>query len=248
MINPDFEVQRLRSELVQAGYSGRDADALADSAATEINELIMDVVSNAIDAATNHAADLEILEFIEDMAVENVGGTYQIMTRSGRTDFSIPPFPMKESLLKNPKIAEDGSRYKTIPVGGTAGTPIIKDIFTVQAAAEAKQHEVRAKLREELFGRASNFSAAQQNSLRKYIRYDQQARSKLQDLQAAGRAPIIKKPTFRTVSDKTSDDAWVRPGKELDMTGFLMDMNREIADAIEHGTLAIINAYRGDAY
>ena len=54
----------------------------------------------------------------------------------------------------------------------------------------------------------------------------------------------IKKPEFRTASEKQDPDTtWVIPAKEMDMTGYLMDMNKRIQENIYQSVAFIVESY-----
>jgi len=55
-------------------------------------------------------------DFVQQLRATRFGSDYKIVTNSGQTDFTVPPFPMLPKLLKNAKVAKDGSLYKVIPV------------------------------------------------------------------------------------------------------------------------------------
>ncbi len=51
-------------------------------------------------------------------------------------------------------------------------------------------------------------------------------------------------PEFRTVTeDMDPNTEWVIPAKEMDMTGFLMDVNRRMEDTIQEVVVYIVNSY-----
>jgi hypothetical protein len=57
-------------------------------------------------------------------------------------------------------------------------------------------------------------------------------------------SPINKRVDFRTASEKQDPDTtWVIPAKEMDMTGYLMDMNKRIQDNIYQSVMFIVESY-----
>ena len=240
MINPDAEISRLRSYLDQRDWMPAEIDDILDLASNDINEIILDIVSNAVAEATDYALDLGAEEFIEDMDVIEVGGGFMISTLSGKTDFSIPERKMLNDLLKNAKVSKDGNRYKVIPVGGTESSQQPRDIFTVMRNRDSMLQEARATLNNESLDRRSARAQTMASHFRNIISSKLKERVIPRDRQVETRV----KPNFRTASDKQDENTqWVIPAKEMDMTGYLMDMNKRIQESIYSSVMFIVESY-----
>ena len=67
MVNPDAELHRLRYTLSNSGWSIGEIDQIVDEASRDVNELILDIVSNAVAQATDYAQDIGAEEFMCDL-------------------------------------------------------------------------------------------------------------------------------------------------------------------------------------
>lgn len=242
MVNPDAEINRLRSLLMSRRADFSTIDAICDAASKDINEVILDIVSNGMAEAVEYAVELGAEDFIEDMDIVNVGGSYQVITRSGKTDFSTPPMPMLPHLLKNAKVAKDGSRYRVIPVGGeSSGKKTMgRSIFEDQRALQGKIQVARETLRESLNANSNQRSGEMIDKFRDMVRGNMPTRQSFYNRSHSRRA----NPEFRTASSKQDPNTqWVTPAKELDMTGFLMNLNTKIQQDIVSSVMTIVNEY-----
>ena len=241
MVNPDAEINRLRSLLMSRRADFSTIDAVCDAASKDINEAILDIVSNGMSEAAEYATELGIDEFISDMDIVNVGGSYQVITTSGKTDFSTPPIPMLPHLLKNAKTAKDGSRYKVIPIGGESGKRTMgRSIFEDQRALQGKIQQAREALRDSLNLNQQQRSGAMIDKFRDMVRSNLPTRQSFYSRTNTRRT----NPEFRTASSKQdSTTQWVIPAKELDMTGFLMNLNTKIQSDISSSIMTIVSEY-----
>ena len=241
MINPDAEVNRLRSWLGGQGWMPTEINDICDLAANDINEIILDIVSNAVAEATDYAMDLGAEEFVEDMDVIESGGGFMVTTRSGKTDYSTPERKMLNDLLKNADISEDGDRYKVVPVGGKTTVTQPRDIFTVLQQRDSVLQEARQTLNQQGLEKRSAKAQTMAGHFRGIIS------KKLDERMAAlkdRKTEVRGTPEFRTVSDKQDENqSWVIPAKELDMTGYLMDMNRRVQDSVYSSVMFIVESY-----
>lgn len=252
MINPDIEISRLRNYLDQRGIDLDFIDSICDEASAEINDIILEVVDNAVSECIDHAADIGCHDFIEEMDIIQAGGSYRIHTISGKTDYTEPEFPMKDSLLKNAKVSKDGKRYKVIPIGASnpssdksATRPAMTSSFQAQRERQSLVDSARAALKEDADSGSSAWATSMTDQYRSRLAAGVEQRKQFY---SARRDAIKKditqsKPEFRVVSEDSPDDSWVRPRKELDMTAFLMEMNSRIEDNIEHNVSKVVNTY-----
>lgn len=240
MINPDAEINRLRSYLGQRNWMPNEIDGILDLASNDINEIILDIVSNAVAEATDYAMDIGAEEFIEDLDVIEVGGGFMISTVSGKTDYSIPERKMLNNLLKNAEVSEDGNRYKVIPVGGIKKTSQSRDIFSVMRQRDSVLQEARSALNNQALNNRSARAQTMAGHFRNIIANKMSERMVSKPRVTETRV----KPEFRTASDKQDENTqWVIPAKEMDLTGYLMDMNKRIQDSIYSSVMFIIESY-----
>jgi hypothetical protein len=242
MINPDAEVNRLRSYLSQRDWYQTEIDEICDLCHNDINEIMLDIISNAVAEATDYAIELGAEEFIEDLDVVEIGGGYMIGTRSGKTDYSVPERKMLPDLVKNGEVSEDGDRYKVIPVGKDSGTHQPRDIFSVLQQRDRVLQDARKTLNQQSLDNRSERAQRIAGQWRCIIaeKMKQVADAKPKTIES----PINKRVDFRTASEKQDPDTtWVIPAKEMDMTGYLMDMNKRIQDNIYQSVMFIVESY-----
>jgi phage FluMu gp28-like protein len=246
VINPDTEIERLRWFLVgNTDIERFFIDDLCDLAAKEINEIILEIVDDAVAEAIDYASEIGCPEFIEELDVIDSGDSYRIHTISGKTDFSVPEFPMKNSLLKNAETSEDGKKYKVIPVGAPSNNPRpnFTSSFQVQQARQSLIRDARDSLKNNPSDRRSEWSKSMTDNYRHRLRSNIQQRKQFYSEQ---RSSIKKDIAFRTVTEDTPDEAWVRPARELDMTGFLMDLNGRIEMNMNQHITSVIDTYMNE--
>jgi hypothetical protein len=239
MINPDVEIANLRHYLNGRGWLPQEIEDILDLASRDMNEVILDVVSNAVAEATEYAEDLGAAEFIEDIDVVEIGGGWMITTHSGKTDFSVPERKMLPDLVKNGKVSKDGNRYQVIPIGGKKEITQPKDLFSTMRQQQVEQREARASLLDKSIDQRSARAQQMASHFRSIIN------RRLSD-QHTGRKITV--PTgdvvFKTASEKQDiNTQWVSPAIERDMTGFLMDMNKRIDDTIDSSIRFIAESY-----
>jgi len=261
MINPDAEINKLRSFLGQRGWMQSEIDEICDLAANDINEAVLDIVSNAIAEITDYAIDIGAEEFIEDIDIIDTGSGYMISTISGKTDYSLPEMKMLPDLVKNGEVSADGSRYRVIPIGGrssgnrddsaresisTVGRNKFegrqaRDIFTILQQKDNALQQARRDINQNALNNRSERAQALASHWRDIIKSKaQQHTSSVQ----SKRTERAANPEFRTASEKQDPQTqWVIPAKEMDMTGYIMDMNKQIHDGIYESVMFIISSY-----
>ena len=244
MLNPDAEINRLRSSLNMRGYPSDLVDALCDGAAVDINDTILDIVSTAVVEASEYAYGLGVEEFVEELDVVETGSGFQITTKSRKTDFSMPETPMLHNLLKNAKTAEDGSKYKVIPMGSDSDKkPVGKTMFSDQRLRQSAVASARAALNENLNINKSARSNSMMQNFKDVLNRNIAARKHFFTLDK----PNTGTPKFRTVSSKQdAETQWVMPAREKDLTGYLAGINSRIESDIQTAVTTIIAAYEGE--
>jgi hypothetical protein len=114
--NVTFELQYLRSSLLDKGYSINDVEAIVDRARSEIQQAFQEQSESAMSQAVDIGVEKRSPEFINDLYMDEVN--MRLTTESNNMDFSTPPYPNLHNLLSGAKPMKDGSGvYKVIPIG-----------------------------------------------------------------------------------------------------------------------------------
>jgi len=240
MINPDAEIAKLRYYLDDRGWLPQEIEEVLDLASRDINETILDVISNAVAETTDYALDMGAEEFVEDITVVEIGTGFMITTQSGQTNYSTPERQMLHDLTKNGKVSEDGHRYKVIPVGGKRSLTRPTNIFGQMQEQQREQQDARASLLESNMDKRTAKAQHMAGHFRSIIS------SRLEAMQAnkSKQSNSYGEPEFRTASTKQDPaESWVVPAKDMDMTGYLMDMNSRIEATISGAISFIIESY-----
>jgi hypothetical protein len=136
MIDVELELRRLSNTLIYKGLSYGEMIDTIEKVRSDIERVIRDKSENALQAAKDKIALMGTR--VNDLTVKKENGRVFIDTVSGKTKIDTPSRPMLGALLKNAKIAKDGSLYKRIPIGKT-------DMFEDQANALAAQKEKKIR-------------------------------------------------------------------------------------------------------
>lgn len=240
MINPKFEVERLRQTLVWKGLDDREATEVSNLAAGDIAEAISELALNAMVEAIQMGEQLGIEDFGEQITVINDGNTVSIGTDSGKTDFSWPSINMLPHLLKNAKIAKDGSRYKVIPMNNkkrtaTSSAGVAVDMQAAQTVARdaLKGNKMGAQSGDPLQSSALFSGLAQAKEFMANKRRVRESQVK--------NAPATE---FRVASSKQNPATmWVSPPRDRDMTVILADINRNLETSIMNVVSSIVKQY-----
>jgi hypothetical protein len=240
-MTPSMALSYLRHTFTLNGYTQEEVDFLCDQVAVEIDTTISNLVATAVVEVANKGIQIGADDFIKQIRVKTTGGgTYQIHTASGQTDFTSPPFPLLPHLLKGAKTSKDGHRYKVIPVGGTKSAPTNAVDASIQIAEKAKQA----------------LQAAESKVIDKHSSPNP---TKATDIFAASVSinwPSTKEkradrvstgtPKFRTASDKQdASTKWVLPAKPANMTGPLEEVNNALENNVSQAVLDIVKKYGG---
>lgn len=236
MINPDLELDRLRWNLQSKEWMPHEVDQIVDLAAEEINNIILDVVSNASATAISHAEIIGAQDFIMDVDIAQEGFMYVIKTRSGKTDFSIPRTENLPNLLKNGKPTKDGGRYKIIPIREKkikVGLSSFEVMYEQQRQVDSARGALIENNRNNRSARANMMADQFKQGLARTI-----SGKRFEKAEEMG--PV----SFRTASskqDKTTQ--WVIPEIDRDMTQYLLDLNDRIKETVESAVITIIASY-----
>lgn len=236
MINPDFELDRLRWHLQDREWLSQEIDEIVYAASDEINNVILDVISNASATAITHAEEIGAEDFISDINIVQEGSIYLIGTRSGRTDYSVAKVENLPNLLKNGKLAADGSIYRVIPIKEKTNK-IPTSSFQVM---KSRQEQIQ-KTRETIIQNNKASRSDRANIMADQFR---QNLSKTLVPRKSNTSEVGGTTSFRTASSKQNPEtSWVIPEKDRDMTQYLIDLNDRIKETIEESVLTIINFY-----
>lgn len=147
MLNEELELARLRAFFEARRVDPDRMEGMLLSARKEMIAALESVLQEGLNVAIQAGVEKRSAEFINDLRPRP--GAFELTTDSGNLDFSIPPYPMLDNLLKNAKPMADGSGvYKVIPVGGASKRkPVYTSIIDVQKAEYAKQLEMASQRR-----------------------------------------------------------------------------------------------------
>jgi hypothetical protein len=231
-----LHIERLRTELSLTGISGLESQYICDEAEDRINEVILSVVSNAVNSAIDYAISIGANDFVEDVRiVPDSNGLYQISTHSGILDYSKPEQQMLSKLLTNANVSADGHRYKVIPIEQKENR-VEQSMFSMLQNRQNAIDNSRAALREQASNRKLDIGSALRESIA------QQASA------ARAMREVAKSKTghteFRTASDRQDPlKAWVIPEKEADMTDYIQDVNEGITNQSNQAISEIMDSY-----
>jgi len=244
MLNPDMELQRLRWHLSRKDIPEDFIDNLVDAASDDMNNAILDAVASFMTEAVEHAEELGAHEFANEIDAIEQGGIYQIVTISGRTDYSTPERQMRDSLLRGAKVSKDGSRYRVIPIGDKSNSgSSVTSIFQDQKIRQGMIASARESIQNELTTSRSNRTGAMTDGFRKMI---QRHRTTTSNFNSGKSAKSSTATVFRTVTDKQDPTTnWVMPAKDMDMSEYLRDLNGTLATHIVDTVTMIIRQYEG---
>jgi hypothetical protein len=247
MANPKIEILMLRSSLLQKGIPEYRVNDICDQAASEMESDIMDAVSDAYEESVEHGVNLGAQNYMAELRPVHNGSTFRIISDSGRTDFSEPPFPMLSNLLKNAEMAKDGSLYKRIPVGkktpSSSGKRVAFSVFDVIADINQRRAEIKEQRRAKRKDKISDPMIGAQR-LADAIAVSRQRNSGT--VQPKGVTSSYRAPEIKTASSKQNpQQMWVRPARHLDMTGILMNINTMLENRIDSIIRSTIAKYEG---
>ena len=247
MIDPIVEVDRLKHNLRMAGLPTSDIDEIGDLASQNIDDAIFDLTQDYLNQARDIVYSLGGEQLADELMYVKRGAQFLITTESGMTDFSTQPFHMLPHLLKNAKISKTGKLYKIIPIRSKSKQSGPSNIFDVyrdrnanvrQAQQERQQKWDDVRAAESIDRRSLHFSGLAQ--AKRYLAKRQTSNKEDNSVNSGGAVE------FRTAtSDQDPNKDWVIPGKDMDITNILNDINSEMEDNIDKTITEIIDTYRG---
>jgi len=178
VINIFFELDRLRHGLESKGVKSDIVDSIVRKARREIEEAVASEGEAAIDRAVEAGVQKNAPDFINELRLDAVN--FEVTTDSGNLDFTIPPYPMLNSLLKNAKPMKDGSGvYKVIPVGKPGNRPPISaNIHDAQKKIAAQRAEEAKKRYQAIIpsgskGQQFRTATSKQDASKQWVRSEQ---------------------------------------------------------------------------
>ena len=132
----------LRDHLRSRGLDDYSVDAIVEQARRDVDDFVARKTQQAIDSAVDVGTTKGSADFVNEIRPSD--DDFILETESGRTDFTLPPYPNLRNLLKNPKVAKDGTLYKVIPVGAPSTRQISKNIFDAARAMDVERKEQAA--------------------------------------------------------------------------------------------------------
>lgn len=242
MIDANSEITRLRQSLRFKNLSETIIDSICDDVSREISDLTSDLLAQAMSDAVSFGSSSD---FIQEVRSVRQGSTYSVSTDSGKTDFSEAPFPMLPKLLKNAKIAKDGSLYKVIPVKPKGSVPSRTAVTTEAALTQIESARLQSKQDRTNQNRGSSSPDAMRGM--DTVSAMQAISKSRQKTEVATASKTSSGPVdFRTASSKQDPNSqWVNPGKQADMTSILQNINASLHDAIDRAILDVVRKYEG---
>jgi hypothetical protein len=142
MANIFLELEKLRAILKNKGLDARAVETIVSKATREIYEAFEENGDSAMQLAIELGVEQRSPEFINELRLDSIN--LSVITDSGNTEFTDPPFPMLDKLLQNAKPMKDGSGvYKIIPVGssGTERPKVSTNIYDAAKQINAERAE-----------------------------------------------------------------------------------------------------------
>lgn len=244
MLDAVTELDRLRNSLRLKNMPEHLVQDICVEASAEISDTVIDLISDAMSSAVNAGADVNSSDFIREVMSIRRGQAFEVVTKSGREDFSEPPFPMLPKLLKNGKTAKDGSIFKVIPLKEKSSTSSLavttEEAFkSINSNRETLKEQRRARIKEGKAGSIDPFQGL--DGIGPMLAASKSETKKISEIQSG---PV----NFKTASSNQDANAkWVKPGKSADLTDKLVNINNDLQYSIDNAIEQIIRKY-GDMY
>jgi hypothetical protein len=253
MLDAHSEVTRLRQSLRLKGFSENMIDTICADVVREISSMTSDLLADAMNEAVNVGGDIGSVDMIEELRAVRSSGSFEIITDSGKTDFSEAPFPMLPKLLKNAKVSSEGHLYKVIPIenkGAKGTSPNSKKISVTVDAAYRSVNEARKSAKADRDAvKTSDSSLSKMDPLSNATTLAaMQSLSNARNRNASAgmektktRGPAVD---FKTASSKQDPNTqWVMPGKVRNAGPALRDINVRLQESIDDAIDRIIRKY-----
>lgn len=244
MLDAITELDRLKNALRLKNVPEHVAQEICTEASAEISDVVIDLIGDAMSDAVSAGADVNSSDFIKEVMSVRRGQAFEIVTKSGRQDFSEPPFPMLPKLLSNAKVAKDGSLFKVIPLknksSGSSLAVTTEEAFrNINSGRETLKEQRRARIKEGKTGSVDPFEGME--GIAPMLAASRNDYTKIRETQSG---PV----NFKTASSKQDANAsWVKPAKTADLTDKLASINDNLQYNIDDAIEQIIRKY-GDMY
>ena len=247
MLDANMEIDNLRQRLKFRNLNEMTIDSVCDAAASEISEVATNLLASAAEQAVQAGNDARSIDFINDINVSQHGHEFMIDTKSGKTDYSEPPFPMLPRLLKNAKTASDGSLYKVIPLRAKGTGSKVSGLTVTTEAALKSINEARMAAKQERDAAKGQFETNLSPDTMKgmstfaALQAINSARKSFATMREKSTEPVM---AFRTASSKQDPSAkWVMPRKKANMSNVLHDINNRLQYDLDLAIESIIKRY-----
>ena len=244
MLDATTELDRLKNSLRLKNMPEHMAQEICQEASAEISDMVIDLISDAMSNAVSAGADVDSSDFVREVMSVRRGQAFEIVTKSGRENFSEPAFPMLPKLLANAKVAKDGSLFKVIPLkqkssSSTLAVTTEEAFKNINNNREILKEQRRAKMKDNRTQSMNPFDGI--DGIGPMLASSQGEAKKVREVQSG--------PTnFKTVSSKqNANTQWVKPGKDADLTDKLKDINSDLQHSIDMAIEQIVRKY-GDMY
>lgn len=240
MLDANMEIDKLRQRLRLKNLTEVVISSICDDVARDISIASTDILADAMEEAVQAGAEARSVKFIEELKVVQNAHRFSIGTESGRHDFSEPPFPMLPKLLKNAKVAKDGSQYKVIPIRDKGQKKTTGRMAVTTEAALKKINEARQLAKEERDARADDFvgkvapDALKGMGTFAALQAINEARKAFPTMTSKEKStePVM---AFRTASSKQdASTKWVQPAKTVNMSNALHEINSRMQNQLDN--------------
>ena len=154
------ELDKFRQDMRLRGRPENIISVIVDEVKKEIVQQVDTIVDTHMDEAKSEGIAKGVDDFVQQLRATRFGSDYKIVTDSGQTDFTVPPFPMLPKLLKNAKVAKDGSLYKVIPVKQKKRKKSVSTVDIMRQINETRRADKQAKEAEKNSAGEVNFRTA----------------------------------------------------------------------------------------
>ncbi len=221
----------LRRNLHAKQKSDDRIDELVHRAETDLNIAILDIVTDGLQQVQQLAVEYGIDDFVENVDIQAIGGSFEIAVNGGKTDFSTPKEEMLPNLLRTGKTSKDGNVYKVIPL------PTVREYKTRSLSSVDAMQSRAAEIKQERQDNNRSLDAGRMTKA--FAASAPKAKINVEITPAVGKE-------FRTAtSSQDATTQWVKPARDINITNDLMDINSMMSAQITNATQSIIYRYGG---
>lgn len=244
MTSSHSEIARLRWTLQGRSFTKQEVDTICNTATQDIDDGIIQITRTATEQAIMYAEQIGAHQFIHEVTLIRNGEGYEVGSISGRTDFSTDKVENLPNLLKNAKVAKDGSRYKIIPVKKSTGS---SKMGTSSFATAANQQINMAERRQQLSTNTATNREARLTSMMQDVKSIIDTMPKSESKYNS--TNMSSDVSFRVASSKqNASTSWVIPEQDRDMTQFLIGLNSDMSAQMGQLILDTVSYYEREYY